>query len=192
MSSIIRPNIGRIKVNFEKLANKKLDELNLAVGAFAQDTVNAAKTAAPKNEGRLVNSISSKRIGQYQYELVAQTKYSAYVEFGTKRKVKIPPGAAGIAKEALANARREPGTIEEFEKAITRWVRLKGIRFESAAKYQSGKKVGQNKKLTFEQTAFFIMMKILRVGIEPQPFFYPAIIKNRRKLNNEVRKIIRK
>lgn len=197
MSSIVGPNIGRVKVDFQKLAKAKIGELSAEVAAFARETVNDAKLAVPRgSDSRLLSAITANKINEYQYELVAQTKYAAYVEFGTKTKVRIPQGAKDIAesaKEAAAQAKRDgkSGSIADMEKSIRRWVEKKGIAGSYSVKTRKLSKSKESRSQV-EAAVFAIMRHILRVGIEPQPYFYPAIIKNRRKLNTKIRKIIRK
>lgn len=188
--SLSGPNIGRVQADFKNLTFHKLKELSREVGAFAQDTANDAKRLAPVGADTLLRkSISAKKVSEYQYEIAAQTKYAAYVEFGTRSKVSIPPGAEEIAKEAFAFAKSNKGSIAEFKKSLTRWVEKKGIAGLYSVKTRKLSKSKDSKALV-EQAVFAIMMKILRVGIEPQPYFFPAIQQNTIKLDKRLRQII--
>jgi phage gpG-like protein len=49
--------------------------------------------------GRLKNAITQKKISKLNYEIVAQTNYAAYVEFGTGGLVDIPQGLEAYAAQ---------------------------------------------------------------------------------------------
>jgi hypothetical protein len=53
------------------------------IAAYGELMATNAKTIVPVDTGRLKNSISLKKQGFLSYELVAQTDYAAYIEFGT-------------------------------------------------------------------------------------------------------------
>ncbi len=113
-----------------------------------------AKIAAPKNLGKLAQSISSVELDKLSYEVVVGVVYGGYVEFGTGRKVQIP---SELSDEA-AKFRGNGGSFDEGLKAIKDWCRQKGIE---------------------ESAAYPIFISILKNGIEPQPFLYPAYVKGK-------------
>jgi len=166
------PDFRQAIAKIEGIEKKKLDEIKEEIEDSSLSIVALAKAASPINESRLRNSISAEKITEFQYNIVAQTKYAAFMEFGTKSNVRIPAGAEEIAAEAR---NIKGGTIQEMQKAIERWVRLKGI--------AKGKEV--------KSVAFLIMRKILRVGVKAQPFFFPAIQKETPNLAKKLTKIIR-
>jgi HK97 gp10 family phage protein len=123
-----------------------------------------AVSYAPAVEGILRNSIFSRQgKDKYTYEIGADLKiapYAPYVEFGTGDKVDVPDELSDIASQFKAG-KRKTGTFEEGLASIKKWCKSKGIP---------------------EEKAFIIFMKILKVGISPQPFLYPALVEGREEL----------
>jgi hypothetical protein len=151
---------------------------------------------APVNESALYNSISSKELSEYQYEIVANTKYAAFMEFGTRKLAEIPAGTEQIAKdvqEAYRKAKSEGkgGTIADMEKSIRRWVRLKGIVGTYSVKTKRRTKRNKAEEEREDSAVFLIMRKILRVGVKPQPFFFPSVQSGTRDLAKRLTKLIR-
>jgi hypothetical protein len=165
------PDFRQAIATLEGVEKKKLEQISEEIEDSANIIVAVAQNTAPVNENRLRGSISAKKLTPYQYEVVAQTKYAAFMEFGTKSKVRIPAGAEEIAAEAR---NIKGGTIAEMQKSIERWVRLKGI--------AKGKEI--------KNVTFLIMRKILRVGVNPQPFFFPSIQKEIPNLTKKLKQII--
>lgn len=164
---------------FDEL-QKRLEKANKSVvkevgGVFentAKEFVQRAKREAPKDTGFLTGEISYLKEGDLRINIVSGSKYAGYLEFGTKRNFKPIPGFEAIASELKGKG---SGTAEEAIENITQWVRRKGIRFESASKVKSGKKQGQNRLLTIEQTAWIIWHFININGIKPQPYFFKQV-----------------
>ena len=69
------------KLKDETNAIKK--QVDFAIAANIEAMATQAKQSAPAPTGRLRNSISVSKNGNFNYTLVAQTDYAAYVEFGT-------------------------------------------------------------------------------------------------------------
>lgn len=131
---------------------------------------------APVDEGGLRRGISAAKDNELLYRVVSAAKYSPFIEWGTRRRVSVP---GALASYAAGFKGRGEGSAEEFQKAILGWVRRKGIRFDSAGKFKSGKRKGNNKQLTFEQTAMIIWLYLSFRGIKPQPFFFKNLDKER-------------
>lgn len=121
------------------------DELQVA----AQDGRNRAVAKAPVNSGilRAGIEVEGKDLTWIWYTVA---EYAGYQEFGTKSKVKVPPEMASEADKF----RNGKGTYQDFKLAIAEWMRSKGIPKEAL---------------------YPIMAKIMNVGIDPQPFMYPAM-----------------
>lgn len=141
--------LDKVLKKFGKDGQKELlaeigDELQVA----AQDGRNRAVKYAPVNSGilRAGIEVEGKDLTWIWYTVA---EYAGYQEFGTKTKVNVPPEMASEADKF----RNGKGTYEDFKEAILAWMRSKGIPAEAL---------------------FPIMAKIMRVGIDPQPFMYPA------------------
>ena len=108
-----------------------------------------AQVNTPSNTGFLRNSITAEVDGLEGVVRVG-AKYGPFIEFGTGTLVDAPAEWEQYASEFKGKL---DGTFEQFENSLKDWMRNKGIP---------------------EEAFFPIAMKILRVGIRPQPFLYPA------------------
>lgn len=129
------------------------DELN----AFADDVSRTAKRLAPGDEGRLRGAINPIHgTGNLEASVVAAVVYAAFMEFGTRKFAAIYVATLPADWQAYAATFKggAGGNFNEFLKAVMAWVKRKGI--DNAAAYP-------------------IALKILREGVRPQPFLYPAI-----------------
>ena len=139
--------------NFGKETEKAIDA---ETEAIAFQIEGDAKKLAPKNFGKLAQSISHKKIKESNYKVTVNELYGAYMEFGTGSKVNVPAEFSDMANSF--KGKRE-GTFKQGLEAIKIWCRAKGID---------------------EKAAYPIFAKILGAGINPQPFLYPAYIKGKK------------
>lgn len=197
MIQVKTPDFRKEIVNLGKIGEAKLKEVQFEIEDTADQIVLAAKNKVPVNEGLLKNEISRKQLSQFQYQIVAETNYSAFMEFGTKTLAQIPAGAGEVAAEVQkayqqAKSNKQTGTIQQFEERIRRWVRLKGITgtYSVKTRRRTGGKAKQAKE--DDQVVFFIMRKILKIGVKPQPFFYPSIAIGVKGLASRLTKIVTK
>ena len=79
-----------------------------------------------------------------------RAEYAGYVEFGTGMKTQVPAEFAGIASKVRS---RPPKSFKEGLEAIKDWCKRLGIDVK---------------------VAYPIFMSILRTGVRPRPFMYPA------------------
>ena len=79
-------NDGRFKDmlnEYKKTVNEVSAMMDMEIGAHGELMATSAKNMCPVDTNRLRSSISLKKEQFLSYELVAQTDYAAYVEFGT-------------------------------------------------------------------------------------------------------------
>lgn len=114
-----------------------------------------ARSRAPKNLGKLQQSIVPLKIGDLRYETRVGELYGVFVEFGTGAKVRVPPELNDLANRARSNP---SGSFENGLQSIKDWCKRKGIP---------------------ETAAYPIFVSILNKGLTPQPFLYPAFVKGR-------------
>ena len=133
----------------------------------ANDIAGNAKKLAPKNFGKLAQSISTKKEKESLYSVRVNEFYGAYMEFGTGTKVQVPAEFANMAKEFQGQKR---GSFKDGLEAIKVWCRAKGIP---------------------EEAAYPIFAKILGAGINPQPFLYPAYIQGKKKYLDNLTKLLK-
>lgn len=138
----------------------------------AKTYVRNARRDAPKGVGFLAGQINYEHMAPLKFNIYSQSAYAGFPEFGTGKKVQILPGFEAQAAEVKEI---KGGSAEEALENIKAWVRRKGIRFENATKYKSGKKQGQNKLLSLEDTAHIIFHFIMLNGIKPHPYFFPQV-----------------
>lgn len=137
--------------------------------AIAYQVVGDAKKLAPKNFGKLAQSISFEKKKSMDYKIIVKEPYWAYMEFGTGSKVKIPAEFADIAKSF--QGKKTGGNWKDALESLKIWCRSKGID---------------------EKAAYPILAKILGAGLNPRPFLYPAWKKGKRDYLQNIRTLLGK
>lgn len=126
-----------------------------------------AKKLAPKNLGKLIQSISSEKVKESHYKVSTNEFYAGYMEFGTGTKVNIP----AEFKDMASSFKGKKGSYAEGLAAIKLWCKQKGID---------------------EKFAWVIFAKILGAGVNPKPFLYPAWIKGKKDYLDNLKKLLSK
>ena len=144
----------------EKIINAETESI-----AFQIET--DAKKLAPKNFGKLAQSISHAKVKPALYKVTVNEFYGAYMEFGTGSKVNVP---AEFADMAATFKSKKQGTFKQGLEAIKVWCKAKGIP---------------------EEAAYPIFAKILGAGINPQPFLYPAWVKGKKDYQNNLERLLK-
>ena len=126
-----------------------------------------AKKYAPKNFGKLAQSINHEKIKESNYRIGTNELYAGYMEFGTGTKVNVPTEF----KDLAASFKGKKGNYKEGLAAIKLWCKAKGID---------------------EKFAWVIFAKILGAGVNPQPFLYPAWVKGKKQYLNNLTKLLKK
>lgn len=175
------------------------DSIALEIRESALKIQRDAKRNAPVDIGSLRNSIyidNDYSKNKLTYKVGAGASYAPYIEFGTGGSVKVDPKYAKYALQ-FKGKRSGGGTLDEFMLALMDWVRRKGIAGTYQAKtydiktrkassiVRKGNK--SQKMLEDYDVAFIIMMKILKKGINPQPFLLPAYDAERPILINKIK-----
>lgn len=125
-----------------------------------------AKRNAPTGaSNRLKTSIDVRGSGLSR-EVYTDVKYGPYMEFGTKKRRKIPPGLEGYAMQFKGGG----GSFEDFEASLKLWAKRKGIP---------------------EEEVYPIMMSILHKGVKAQPFLFPAFFAEQPQLLKRLKKVLR-
>jgi len=131
-------------------------KINAETQAIAFQIETDAKKLAPKNFGKLAQSISNSKVKESHYKVTVNELYGAYMEFGTGSKVNVPAEFQDMANSFKG---KRQGTWRDALESIKIWCRAKGID---------------------EKAAYPILAKILGAGINPKPFLYPAYIKGKK------------
>lgn len=129
---------------------------------------NDAKKLAPKNFGKLAQSIHKSKLKESQYTIMVNELYGVYMEFGTGTKVQIPAEFKDMASQFKG---QKLGTYKQGLESIKIWCKAKGID---------------------EKAAYPIFAKILGAGINPQPFLFPSWIKGKKNYLTNLNKVLDK
>ena len=143
-------------------------EIDAETEAIAFQIESDAKKLAPKNFGKLAQSISKEKVYESNYKITVNEDYGSYMEFGTGTKVNVPTEFKDIAASFKG---QKKGTFKEALEAIKIWCKSKGID---------------------EKAAYPILAKILGAGINPQPFLYPSWVKGKKDYLNNLTKLLNK
>ncbi len=159
-----------------KLGPAIQSEMRAEFQIAAEEVRELAIKKAPAHESGLRNSISAHRIGDNNYEVAVGKHYAPFVEFGTGRKFKAPT-ELGSYPSVFRNQRG--GSFKDGLRAIENWV----VRHKQ---YYNIKKPSD-----IRQAAYFTFMKILREGLRPQPYLFPAFFEVRKRLLERLKNIIK-
>jgi hypothetical protein len=182
---------GMKEVETELSLKQLKEDIEDELMVFAKDVVRDAKQLAPVDEGFLKNSINYVQNGM-DIEIVVNCDYAAYVEFGTRKFAAryvstLPQNWQQFAAEFKNSG---GGGLWEFLKRLTEWVARKGLSGTYSTKTQrrTGKKVDRANE-DFD-AAFGIALYILKNGIKPHPYLYPAYEKNRILLEKRIKDLL--
>jgi HK97 gp10 family phage protein len=123
---------------------------------------------APVDEGGLKQATEPKKVNELQVELTASKHYTPFMEFGTKRRIRIPSELRDYAKQF--NVKGPKIDFDAFLLIITAWVKRKGID---------------------EKAAYPIALSILRHGVKPHPFFFQPFFDEREGIVKNVEKVLK-
>jgi hypothetical protein len=183
MINLKASGIEALLAKFNTLANEAQNDVQYELNVFADDVVRDAKLLVKANsydEGNLLRNINPE-YGSGSVTITANTKYAAYIEFGTRKFAaeyvsSLPPDWQAFA--STFKGKSNSGDYYDFLNAILDWVSRKGITARYSVKTK--KKLKNNKeddeRLLAAATA--IAFSILKNGIKPKPFMYPSINKN--------------
>lgn len=172
---------------FKKLPVSAQKELSAELKITADEIRDGAKSDVPVDEARVKNSISTKKTGLLLFEVVAQSNYAGYLEFGTKTKVSVPAGLESVASQLRGSS---SATGKPYE-AIQKWVKRKGIAgtYSTKTRKQSRSK---SSLANIKQVAWLIWRSIRKYGIKPQPYFFKQVPPAEQRLRQRVANIIDK
>jgi hypothetical protein len=103
------------------------------------------------------------------------------LEFGTGKKVQVPPGYESVAAEAKTLPKR--GNFKDFVRNLYGWMLRKGL---------LNKTKSAGKRLDNMASAYYLAARILKNGIKPQPFFFKSWEAYKPKILADVEKVVTK
>lgn len=201
--------IKGIDVAIKKLnnaANTLIQDAQDLLNEFVSNVASAAKRLAPGDEGHLRGAIAPIYVTGKNLEasVVAAVVYAAFMEFGTRKFAAVYVATLPADWQTYAATFRGQtggGTFDEFLLAIMQWVKRKGIvaqptQFEQSDEFSFGKlKPDRAPKKVSKQDAqdhlaYMIALKIMREGVQPHPFLYPAVIQYIPELTANFKKLL--
>tara|TARA_R110001632_G_scaffold143845_1_gene260003 strand:- start:2524 stop:3048 length:525 start_codon:yes stop_codon:yes gene_type:complete len=168
MSDKTIKGLTKVLKDLEKFGSEAKKEVDTVTKITSMDIVADAKAFAPKNLGKLAQSIIFTKVGEADYKVVVNSPYGAYVEFGTGAKVRVPAELQSVASQFKG---KKGGSFQQGLRAIKDWCKSKGIP---------------------ENAAYPIFMSILRKGQEPQPYLYPAFVKGRKQYLKDLKELLKR
>jgi HK97 gp10 family phage protein len=157
---------GKLIKQLQEFSSEGAKRAAAEVEATARDISAKAKQNAPANFGKLKQGIEPEKINPLTWEVIANTPYAGFVEFGTRSKVQVPAEMQEVANAIKSNPK---GSFEDGLRSIQDWCRAKGID---------------------ERAAYPIFISILEEGIEPRPFMFPAWKQGGQKLEANLKKTL--
>lgn len=147
----------------EKAKREFTEYMEDNVQMLSDDIYAKANSRVPSNTGFLKNSLY-REVRGLNAEVGASANYAAFMEFGTGTLTDVPNG---LEEYAARFKGMKFGSLDEFKEDLKDWMRKKGI----------------------EESALFpIMMKILTVGVEPQPFLFNSAFEETRLLIDRLKR----
>lgn len=167
-----------------KLQAQVLGEIQLA----AEEAKRNAVKEAPADTGKLRQSVVVTKGEGVSSTVSVQTFYAPYMEFGTKKKARVPSELAAYA--ARFKGSRPSPTGLKLNEAIYAWVKRKGI----GGKMTKSGRVSRSASSQAQQkmAALFIARKIYRDGVEPHPFFFKNVFAARDKLIQRIIQLVKR
>ncbi len=157
--------LDKLQSSLDEKARSLEKEIDAEIGFACDEAVGYMQTDAPADQGFLRSHISKAKAALNDYEIVAQSDYAAYVEFGTRSKVQIPAGLEEVA------ASFKGGNVSSLDakEAIFNWCKRKGI----------------DPKLWYA-----IYISIMVNGITPHPFFFHNFERVKKPLFERIQNIL--
>jgi HK97 gp10 family phage protein len=130
----------------KSLPKEVKQEIGFEVQDAAANWEGRAKRDAPKDQGFLSNHITSRKTGEMNAQVVSGADYSAYMEWGTKLRVRVPANIASYAAQF-----RGAKSGRNAKQMIYAWMNRVGIP---------------------EERQWIVFISIIVNGVKPQPFFF--------------------
>jgi HK97 gp10 family phage protein len=166
MATIEIKGLDDVIKKLSKVSDNAVEEVGRVAKINAQEIEANAKRDAPKDKGKLGQSIITTEVEETLYSVGTREPYAPFVEFGTRSKVDVPKGFEDVAM-AFKGKKINSGGYEEFKK----WALRKGIP---------------------EQYVFATWLKVLRVGQNPQPYLIPNFLKQKPQFIKDLKTLLKR
>lgn len=170
--------IDKVLKKFHDFAPNLQREVDNELRAGADEMVAEAKNNAPADEGQIKNSISAKH-QRLKHEVFMQKTHGVYMEFGTKGKTRVPSFLGSYASKFRGKGK---GSYKDALKSMEGWVKRNNVTgtYSVKTRRRTGSKSVQEQQN--KRAAYLILRKILREGLTPRPYFFPAFLHVRKRV----------
>lgn len=175
--SVSIEGLPQLLAKFDALGGEAPRIANASLNAVALNIAASAKLQAPAAFGKIRQGIITEQTGELQYAVISTAPESPFQEFGTGGKVSVPDQLSDVAS-SFQGARG--GGMQAFIQSLIDWIKLRGLTNTYSIKTHRVSKRGTADEN--EQLAWAIAKKILRDGLTPQPFLWPAFMQESPKL----------
>ena len=171
--------LRELQARIEQIPSELDMKINAQLQRGAEVFVAGAQRDAPVDVSFLKQGISymPKPVHSLHVSIVSNSAYSAYMEFGTKSRVQVPPQYQAYAAQSKGIVSQWAGvytkTGKGFYDNILAWVKRKGIGALRTKAGNISKKL--DSVIAQEQAAFAIYLSIMRNGVKPHPFFFKQL-----------------
>lgn len=178
-----------------KQTQKKFDKgVDDILNANATDIATKAKQLAPVDMGGLRSAISADNSKPLEKHITVNAFYAAFIEFGTgKYAAQYVSTLPSTWSEYARNFKGQKGggSFDEFLLKIMDWVKRKGLSGTYSVKTQ--KRTGKKGARDFEdaEVAYFIAIAIIKKGVHPHPFLFPAYEQQRPEIVKEIESFLK-
>jgi hypothetical protein len=178
--------LDAVMKRFNELPKIIQKEITGELKLSAEEVRRLAIKDAPGDQGRLRQSITVNQSTGIAFTTTVQNNYAAYMEWGTKRKAKVPSELQAYA----ATFKGKGDTGGDMDAAILAWVKRKGIAgtYSVKTRRRTGNKATKDQQ--DKQAAFLIARSIRKKGVTPHPFFFKNVFLVRDKLRKRIETII--
>lgn len=175
-------NFDELKRRFSAIEKKIVEDINSILNVGAEDIATAAKTLVRVDEGGLRQSISADNSRLLEKHITVNAVYAAFVEFGTGQYAAqyVATLPENWQQFALQFKGKTGGSLDQFLLILVDWVHRHSLHPDNAltgtfsvkSKRRTG---GKSQQLLQDyEVAYAIMLKILKYGVAPHPFLFPA------------------
>lgn len=161
--------LDKVQQIFKDLPNGVQREIRDVFRATGKQWSEEARADAPANYGRLRTAIVADSQG-LSLEIVAQTSYAGYQEFGTKSNAQVPTELTSYA--AAMRGQGDNGGLSPLQ-ALEQWVKRKGLAATYSVKTRRRTRSKNEAALT-KQIAFMVWRKIKRQGVRAQSYLFSS------------------
>ncbi len=173
---------------------KLTQRIGTVLSANAEEIATRAKDNVAVDVGALRASISADNSKPLEKTIAANVFYAAFVEFGTGKYAAayvgtLPPDWRTYA--ATFKGKKGGESFDKFLERIIEWVKRKGLAGTYSVKTK--KRTGKKGARLFEdaEVAYPIALAILRNGIRPQPYQFPAYRDQRGKIISDIETLLK-